>query len=297
MTLKKFSAYDVLLKLMPSPNGSCSNFAESLVLLLTSSNEELVQSTLSLLNEVVHQLFSSSSFDLIETGFFSLLPHSFYVQDLHLSPHLELPLTDIVGTFLCYLQPLIKSGICSQWQFSSESFNDTFINKFFNHVEPFLEFISSNRRRITDSEDSRPFPQILANLVEYSPNLEQMTLFVLSSSLSVSCTDCPVFFENDNLTADLVRNVVKGISEWRTEGPAVLKRGRLIQSKLRDEGFSDEVELFLKCTRWNLSESVVVLSITHSNDIRRTAGKERTGGCFGKEWGAKNDTDFETLEK
>ncbi|KAK2940214.1 hypothetical protein BLNAU_24869 [Blattamonas nauphoetae] len=96
----KYKFEPLLFKLVPIPDGSCSGFAESIGLLLTSSNKELVQATLPFLHRIVNASSSSSLFDFTVTGFFNLLPLAFYEQEVHLCAQSGLYLTRIVTAFI-----------------------------------------------------------------------------------------------------------------------------------------------------------------------------------------------------
>ncbi|KAK2942931.1 hypothetical protein BLNAU_22142 [Blattamonas nauphoetae] len=73
-----------------------------------------------------------------------------------------------------------------------------------------------------------------------------MTLFVLSSSIALTYTECLDCYENGHLISNLLESVREGVRAWKREGPAVRKRGQQILAKLCEEGLSDEIELRFK---------------------------------------------------
>ncbi|KAK2946205.1 hypothetical protein BLNAU_18881 [Blattamonas nauphoetae] len=83
-------------KLVPTPDRSSSGLANSLALLLASSNEKLVESTLIFLRQILSVTPEPVLFNFIQSGFFTLLPQTFYEQELHLLPNRELHLMNIV---------------------------------------------------------------------------------------------------------------------------------------------------------------------------------------------------------
>ncbi|KAK2957928.1 hypothetical protein BLNAU_7104 [Blattamonas nauphoetae] len=242
-----FLTDQVLFKLVPTPDDSCSGFAESIVPLLASSNEQLVTSTLSLLNKVVLHDFPVKAFLFLETGFFQLLPPAFFEQARHLSPSPKLFLMKIVAEYILLSQPSYTQYVCQERQISATAFQLTFIDKFVRPIQPFLAFVCRNRRRINDSEDSRDFSCLLGSVIRRSPFLEEFTQFVLSSQIAQTCTDCLVFFEVDLFAVRVLRGTCGGPIAWQRECPAVQKRGQQVLRQLRAEGLSDESELHIRC--------------------------------------------------
>ncbi|KAK2942942.1 hypothetical protein BLNAU_22153 [Blattamonas nauphoetae] len=244
-----FSATKRLLsQLVPSSDGSWSGFAESFVLLLTCSNETLVKAVLSLLLRfLLFMVAGKDHFFFLETGFFQLLPQSFYEQEMHISTQHGLDLMHIVTKFLYDLALEYSRRNCENWRLSMDSFQLTFLDKFIRPIEPFLVFVCNNRRRITDSVSSDAFPRLLGTIVDYSPFLEELTQLVLLSSFALTFSDSLLFFETNDLTFELLSRVLYGHEEWQDDTPAVRKRRHQIITKLSDEGLLDEIELHIRC--------------------------------------------------
>ncbi|KAK2948612.1 hypothetical protein BLNAU_16431 [Blattamonas nauphoetae] len=243
-----FSTDQILFELVPAIDGSCSGFTESIVPLLTSSNEELSKSALLLLNEIVFDVTQSSRFDFLEAGFFGLLPTAFYEQKRHLLDTSSLYLMNILYGFMFWSRPDVAGRICQLSHISMDIFQLTFIDKFFRPIGPFLDFICRNLHQITDSANSRDVSLLFGSILKHSPFLEEMAQFMLSSSFSLAFSDCLHFFETANATVNLLRSVMEGVRAWEKDTPAVRKRGHQIVAKLCEEGLSDEIDmLFQRC--------------------------------------------------
>ncbi|KAK2955171.1 hypothetical protein BLNAU_9900 [Blattamonas nauphoetae] len=230
---QKSSAEQILFKLVPMPDGSCSGFAESIVLLLTSSNEKVIQATLLFLHRVVIEA-SSALVDFMETGFFNLLPQAFYEQEVHLCAHSGLYLTKIVTKLVSFTKIPHSYKLCSYTLSSLDTFYETFTNQFLRPIRPFLDFVCKNRRRINE-------------ILQYSPFLEETTQFALSSSFAVAFTDSRDFFKPNILTHTLLHqlreNYYLGLNYQNTP---LQTRGIRIMAKLCEEGLSDEIELHFR---------------------------------------------------
>ncbi|KAK2953593.1 hypothetical protein BLNAU_11457 [Blattamonas nauphoetae] len=241
-----FSSDQILFELAPKPDGSCSGFAESIVLLLRSSNEELVKSTLSLLNGIMIDASYATRFDFIATGFFVLLPKSFYEHDMHLLTRQSFFLMRIVKWFVSCSEPSSTRSLCQERNISLATFEQTFMDKYFHPIHPFLESICTKRHQIEDCEDSYYFSELIATLLTHAPFLDQMTQSVLSSPLAVAFADSLAFFETHIISHTLIYCVLDGIRGSSIGGRAFRKRCNLVVAQLREESLDDEIELHLQ---------------------------------------------------
>ncbi|KAK2950617.1 hypothetical protein BLNAU_14423 [Blattamonas nauphoetae] len=259
LTPKRSAAKRLLSQLVPTRDGSWSGFAESFVLLLTCSNETLVKAVLSLLYYFVWLMDTGKDlFFFLETGFFQLLPKAFYEQEMHVSTQHGLHLMQIVTKFVLVLFPGSSRSNCEKWRLSMDTFQLKFLDKFFRPIQPFLVFVCNNRRRLSDSFSSHAFPSLLKMIVDYSPHLEELTQFVLSSSFALTFSDSLHFFGTNDLTFELLSRVLYGHEEWQDDTPAVRKRRHQIITKLSDEGLLDEIELLTRVRRYEYTVRDIV---------------------------------------
>ncbi|KAK2953652.1 hypothetical protein BLNAU_11373 [Blattamonas nauphoetae] len=243
---RNISGNQILFQLVPTRDGSCNGFSESIVPLLTSSNEELATSTLSLLDQVVRTSTKDNRFAFLETGFFARLPKSFFEQEIHLLAQPELLLIRIVQWFSLFSHPLDTISVCYQRRLSMESFQKIFIGKFFHPIRPFLEFICKHRHRIDNPSTFDFFTDLIGTMITNSPYLQPMTQIVLSSSVALTFTDCLISFEKRTVVEPLLQHLLSGFYQWQGLSPDVQKRGRQLMDKLCKEGLSDVSELHLQ---------------------------------------------------
>ncbi|KAK2941305.1 hypothetical protein BLNAU_23400 [Blattamonas nauphoetae] len=223
---QKFPPHDIFLELVPRLDGSCSGFTESILPLITSSNEALANSSLQFLDFSLTCEWTSTRLNFLMTGFFQHLPREFYLQRIHVVGEHGLPLMRIVSSYMFCAHPGVLKTITGESQNSMDAFHQIFMEKFFRPVQPFLEFIFTKRHEIKNSEQSPTFSDLLTTLLATSPHLEEMTQFVLSSSFTLAYTDSIYFFKTHRLDIELLRGLKVDIDAWRKEGPAVQKRGQ-----------------------------------------------------------------------
>ncbi|KAK2950615.1 hypothetical protein BLNAU_14421 [Blattamonas nauphoetae] len=254
------SAERILFGLVPTRDGSCSRFTESIIPLLTSPNKELVKATLSFLDRLVLcSATSATRFDILEKGFFTLLPQSFYEQDIHLLANPELSLISIVRAFMNFLHAHPKMSVCKERHISLDTFDQTFKHNFLHPIQPFLDFVYTNRRCIVDSKDSENFAELLGDFFYFSKFVDELSQFVVTSSFAVAVTDTLIFFETNKLTRILLQNLIDSVKNWKLANELNRSRDRRSDvrmrehpglAKLRDEGVEDEMEAFLRRRVW-----------------------------------------------
>ncbi|KAK2961752.1 hypothetical protein BLNAU_3189 [Blattamonas nauphoetae] len=248
------AAHELLFDLVPTSDGTCSGFTKSIIPLLTSSNEELINSTLSLLEVILNYTTLDNQFEFLGTRFFCLLPLSFFEQEMHLAHPSELFLMITLHWIRFYSSQSSIRSICQQRNISTAVFQQTFIDNFFHPIEPFLEFVCEQRRRIRSSFRTHQFFAHFRTIFESPVLLEEMTPFVLSSSFALAYTDTLHFNELCFPTKELLQIVTRGIGVWRKEGSSTQKRGLKILTQLCKEGLADEVEIFFQFRTYVLND-------------------------------------------
>ncbi|KAK2948779.1 hypothetical protein BLNAU_16314 [Blattamonas nauphoetae] len=163
----RFTVEQILFELVPTHDGSCSGLAKSIVVLLTSSNEILVWSSLSFLHFVFAYAESTHHFAFLQTGFFSLLPQAFYEQELHIFFPQHLPLMKIIQLCMRLINPSEVQQLNQKFQLSEDIIHLTFIDKCFRPIEPFLKAIFRDRRQISDSKDSLHFSDLFVSWAQW----------------------------------------------------------------------------------------------------------------------------------
>ncbi|KAK2950649.1 hypothetical protein BLNAU_14455 [Blattamonas nauphoetae] len=98
------------------------------------------------------------------------------------------------------------------------------------------------------------FAHLLQAIVAYSPVLDEMTQLVLSSSIALTYTEYLDFYENNDLTKQLLLGIKDVVCAFQDNIPAVNKRARQILSKLSEVGISDEIELHIRCSGFDFAE-------------------------------------------
>ncbi|KAK2954348.1 hypothetical protein BLNAU_10680 [Blattamonas nauphoetae] len=247
----EFSPNKILYSLVPC-GGSSSGFAESIVVILASDDKKLVKAALELLDGLWCNTSAATHFDILESGLFKFLPEYFYEEQMLCYQGPNKYMMKILTSFIkeSYQDSILK--ICKTRNISVESFQQTFIDEFLEPIKPFLEFVCSYRREYDVKKEALIFSNLITTILESSPHVEPMTQFVLSSSsLALAYTDSLALFDASNRTYDLLQSMLDGVCSWRGEYPAVQKRGRRVVAKLREEGLSDEIELFLHSFRFS----------------------------------------------
>ncbi|KAK2952904.1 hypothetical protein BLNAU_12080 [Blattamonas nauphoetae] len=260
-----FTANTFLFDLVPTPDGSCSGFTESIILLITSSNEDLVIATWHLLDSIVTFATPQGRLAFLASGFFSLLPPAFYKQELHISTYTSC-LIQIVSHFISNLHYLPRRSIVNERLRTRHSFEEIVMDKFIRPIEPFVDMMCKIRRRFYNSGRFLDWSDFFGKMIEFSPYVEPITQLVVSSSVTLAYTDSLPFVESDRAIDFLLRGLPRLSRVWRTNEPDILNREQQIMAKLREEGISDEIELLFQCRL--LDQDEVIHFFRFGNSIR-----------------------------
>ncbi|KAK2963547.1 hypothetical protein BLNAU_1590 [Blattamonas nauphoetae] len=103
-----------LIDSIPTFDGSCPDFIESIMLLLTSSNEKLIKTTLSVLEAILRRASPIVQLSFLGTGSIKLLQQALFEQERFISPSPEFHLMKIVKILISDLHPRAYRTICEE---------------------------------------------------------------------------------------------------------------------------------------------------------------------------------------
>ncbi|KAK2954352.1 hypothetical protein BLNAU_10684 [Blattamonas nauphoetae] len=139
----EFSPNTILHKLVPS-GGSCSGFAESIVVLLASDDKKLVKAALELLDGLWCNTSAATHFDILASGRHGL--SSCHKRDMF---YWQGPNKYMMKILTSFIKESYQDSTLEIWEkrnISVESFHQTFIDEFLEPIKPFIKFVCSYRR-------------------------------------------------------------------------------------------------------------------------------------------------------
>ncbi|KAK2948147.1 hypothetical protein BLNAU_16947 [Blattamonas nauphoetae] len=233
---------EIFRSLVPLTDEACTGFAEGITTLITCQNSDIVHSTLSLLHDTVRNIACMDVFDFIETGFFALLPQSFFLSVMALPSQSLLHLCSVVFTCLDVDTDLTVTLIQQERDIQPEMIRQSMLDNVIRPLEPFLETICFRRRAFKDSEESFSFSAVLGMYLQISPFHAHLTHSAQLSLTCFACTDCIDFFSTDSLIDNFLTEIVLTITDGTSDGETVRSASSDLKATLREEGISDEVE-------------------------------------------------------
>ncbi|KAK2955071.1 hypothetical protein BLNAU_10002 [Blattamonas nauphoetae] len=235
---------EVLKSLAPSPKGSIQGLCDSICILLTSSNQNIVENAM----QIFRRIFISQPFpikrQLMETNIIA------EILALLKGPTLPVPHKEIISTHLLVVIPfLLRIGL-PQWMKTLNlptrsdqiPVRDTVLQHVVLPSKWFLRELLANRYSISKSEDLKNFVHFEIDLALTSVYYPPMFAVVMELSLPAFLTSTLAFVEADNAISRIIINLSFTVKNWQNKaGDDHHYFDRLLMC-LSVEGIEDEIE-------------------------------------------------------
>ncbi|KAK2943998.1 hypothetical protein BLNAU_21087 [Blattamonas nauphoetae] len=218
----------LLHRLVPTADGTCSRFAEHLVVILTYGNVDLADCMLRLIKTIILRASFDNLVEFVMTETQEPEAGVTVVRIVLESHHLRLIATSRT-------QPHPPSQ-------TSKLIFDFAVQP----LEQFWEFIFMNRLSITNTHPSVASFSLLSTLISHAPFDEQLTDFVLSSSISLAGTSCLAFIELNDGKYDFLSTLADAVLIWHQTMSQERRRAKAILARLEEEGLFEACELFIQ---------------------------------------------------
>ncbi|KAK2959857.1 hypothetical protein BLNAU_5054 [Blattamonas nauphoetae] len=231
----QFKTNKTLFELASAPDDTCSGFTESIIPLLTSSNEEIVTSALSFLNQALFHASPEVHFDFLRAGFFELLPMIPQASRTNFGVIVDLPPENTDNIIPSSNEPSIDV-VSKQSGSVGVNGRDTLYNR----------LNSAQKRPIDKMGVAQQIMRKLVGLHRQDPTLSVLTMF---SSHSV------VFGEDGEVEIALDVGETVGQTRSQTQRTQTCQEGQRTENMTRTEGErkNEQFELL----RWRAPETVV----------------------------------------
>ncbi|KAK2954441.1 hypothetical protein BLNAU_10609 [Blattamonas nauphoetae] len=233
-------SFTILHDLVPTKNRNCEGFVNSIIKLFSSQNLQLLSVVLRFAERTISFASLSDTLDIIECGFFELLPRSFLQMDMHMPPNGHLLNILLHCTSLTQYQAVVS--IRTNKAISTDTAKEILLERVFKPMTPFLNFICTKRSLLCNIyaiPPPTPFPFFF---VSVAAEHEQTKDFIFSLPILACVTSLFALYESD-YTHELIRGQLKGKDEdWRNSHSKKGVRCQEILRRLKEEGIEDEIE-------------------------------------------------------
>ncbi|KAK2952983.1 hypothetical protein BLNAU_11972 [Blattamonas nauphoetae] len=223
---------------------SLTNFVQSIVVLLSSPNQAIINASMEMLETLI--LISSNRFhlalvkaDLLPQIVISLNPQSLSfaeAEDIHIY------LLKIISWTIWLSTPNGLANMEIEDENEQQAVHETVLKQVVAPSEQYIWHLCMNRFSIVDGDQSWNFMILLTRLLEISPYHQPTMEIVLHMPVILTIPSCLTFFDFDEAIYWFLREMNTFQGRWKEEGRKVREMGQRVTRMLRMEGFEDVIE-------------------------------------------------------
>ncbi|KAK2957930.1 hypothetical protein BLNAU_7106 [Blattamonas nauphoetae] len=266
-------------------DGSLSDFIQSIVVLLSSTNEAIPITAMEMLNNLLANCSTQSTFFLIEADIIPQLINTINplslsfseAEDIHtglITSIAESLFTEESSKFpeLCNLSiatPLSYGQLEIEDCDEQQAVHETVLKHVLAPSEQYICHLCVNRFSILDDFQSKYFLVLLTQLLDVSPYHQPTMELVLDLPVLLTIPSCLTFFESDHSIGSFLTFMVKTLQEWNETSGTQRQMWMKVYRMLRKEGIEDVIEGKLENDRNTTSGGLIV---TYSIDLNNLQG-------------------------
>ncbi|KAK2959828.1 hypothetical protein BLNAU_5317 [Blattamonas nauphoetae] len=263
-----------VLHLVPSSDGSPSDFVESLFTLLSSPHLAIVQPAILYLYNTIFE-YTTPAFQLrfVESNLVTKVLATVQHHTLPLSGNTEI-LMKLVWILTQCLQLAFPSSLEELKIISAvDQYNhrEMIFQKALLPSSQFLTFLISNRNSL-DGQLLHDFMSLLSTLLEISPFHRPMMEFVLASPIAMAFSSSLLFDEEELYLSTNLLTFNNSLKEWKIGGPEIAQSVKRMIQALFSEGFEDTLEQMMMHNKGeNYGANIIFSSHSISNSLGSNA--------------------------
>ncbi|KAK2957947.1 hypothetical protein BLNAU_7123 [Blattamonas nauphoetae] len=238
------SANAFLSNFASSPDFSLTDFVQSIIVLVSSSSEIIVSTTMEMLDSQI-QLCSENirlalvKADLIPQLLITLNPLSLSFTeavDIHSS------LIEINTGTLWITTPIGLRSLGIKDRGEQQSVHETGLKQILTPSEHYIRHLCTNRFSIIDDKLSLNFLSLLARHLRICPYYQPAMDFVLNMPIFLTIPSCLTFIESDHSIESFLYLMYRAQREWNKTSGEVRQMWITVHRMLRMEGIEDVME-------------------------------------------------------
>ncbi|KAK2950915.1 hypothetical protein BLNAU_14105 [Blattamonas nauphoetae] len=258
----KFDANQVLLKFVPSKNGTPSAFLDEFVILFTSPEQRLIEAALSFIGETIRESNDTLRFQILQSCITSKVYAVVHRLNYQLfQPRLYQTLLKIPASCLSLASCRTQQSLGVVDFEMKEGIRHVVFEQIVLACTPYLSYLSSVWPTIRDDRTVHWLLTTTRKMIHIAPFHIPTTLFVRSTPVFAISMILLDRTQNEHTMLGFAAGIAPMFSDWRKEHPSVCRRGEIIVRWMNEEGFDDINEnwRFLNL-RGNYSEGLVFRS-------------------------------------
>ncbi|KAK2950938.1 hypothetical protein BLNAU_14128 [Blattamonas nauphoetae] len=248
-------------ELIPSSDGSSTEFVNQMALLLSSPHRKLVEATLSFVFITIMEAAPPLQMKLVEADLLSKVLQAIqsHISLGHPSEELHWNLFGIIFKASRLAKPYSLPHLEIVDDIAKHNHYEMLFLKLYRPSALYLSRLFANRYLFAQDRMARSFLILLGDLHQICPFHRPTLDLLIAQSIDLASISCLACVEMDDSLTVFLHSVQYGIKQWSKEGPYVKQNGRRLIQALTLEGYADIIEeRVLNCASGHYGVMVVL---------------------------------------
>ncbi|KAK2944170.1 hypothetical protein BLNAU_20917 [Blattamonas nauphoetae] len=235
--------YKVLLFNPPSSNRPWSVFVESIAVLISSSKQKIVESTMDLLSFMIQRGLPDTNLAIAESNLIPQLMLTLHPLSLSFTEEkIHVYLITILSKLLYFFTPVGHRSLDLYDPEYRPVHRDALLTRLLFPLEEYLHHLCSNRYTIPQGDLTDNFMFLLARLLQICPDFQPTMDFVFTLPVLLTITSSLTFFERDRSVDQFLHGLREYLRFWVYANRQARQSEALVYRSVRSEGLEDAIE-------------------------------------------------------
>ncbi|KAK2942532.1 hypothetical protein BLNAU_22560 [Blattamonas nauphoetae] len=252
-----------------TPDESLTNFAQSMVVLISTPNRAITTTMMKILKSLISFCSRKVRLALVKADLIPQLIAS--LKPLTLSfveaVNIHVSLSIIIHNSLWLVTPFGLTELKIQDRDEQQAVHETVSTQVLIPSEKYISHLCVNRFSIIDWNQSKYFMELLAQLIRISPCYQPTMDFILHLPVVLTIPSYLSFIENDSLIWYFLWEMIDAQLEWNDQSGKVRQMWKTVHRMLRMEGIEGVVEQKLQNDQNEYDGRDIVFTTMNLNNL------------------------------
>ncbi|KAK2944788.1 hypothetical protein BLNAU_20261 [Blattamonas nauphoetae] len=251
-------------------DGSLSDFIQSIVVLLSSTNEAIPITAMEMLNNLLTNCSAKNHLSLFEADLIPQLINTLNPLSLSFAEAEIIHTGLITSIHLCLwlATPLMYGQLEIEEGNDKQAVHKTVLKQVLTPSDPYIWHLCVNRYSINDGEQSGDFLILLVRLLQICPYYQPTMDFVLHVPVLLTIPSFLLFFEHDRSIDRFLYLMTCTQREWNETSGSERHMGKTMHRMLRMEGIEDVIEDKHQIDKDTIARRKIVADSVNLNNLQ-----------------------------
>ncbi|KAK2946514.1 hypothetical protein BLNAU_18556 [Blattamonas nauphoetae] len=220
---------------------SLTDFVQSILALISSSNRAIVKATMTMLGNLIPRISAKVRLALIKADLIPQLVNTLNPMTLSFAEAVDIH-TNLMRIIWKSLSLATPNGLEIRDPSGRPAVHETILQQVVAPSEKYIWHLCVNRLSIVNGDKSIFFLYLLTQLLQISPHNQPTMDLVLNMPVILTIPSCLTLFEDDYSVWLFMSSMVDTQREWNKQRGEVRQKWKTVHRMLRMEGIEDAIE-------------------------------------------------------